>query len=257
MYIGPWQEYKLARLIQAQPGLLQETPGSKAPTPLSRQRGIDRVRSGNTDHLETASVASSSRSGYSTRSAPPRVSAQSRLDNMYQDAERERVNRTPSLGGRPGSDAGRPPRPRNTGVRRGGRQQSGMQKTAAKKAAPKLSADAERRARIAQMQRLYGLSSALPADEASTPPLSPMGAADSNASNSQRLPPTMTEQNVASSPPRMPPSQTKSNIWEEPVIKVPEFDELDGSDGIIAWSRMLKPEDLSPEATLASFFQPV
>eukprot|EP00928_Gymnodinium_smaydae_P012304 TRINITY_DN1446_c0_g1_i1.p1 TRINITY_DN1446_c0_g1~~TRINITY_DN1446_c0_g1_i1.p1 ORF type:complete len:342 (-),score=56.47 TRINITY_DN1446_c0_g1_i1:49-1074(-) len=180
MYIGPWQEYKLAKLIQARPEIAAElgTPAASRSSPASsssatlgrlpssglpRQRSIDRLHNPGcpTDCLETASVASSTRSGLSSSSAPPRLSAQSRLDDMFQGVKRgiDRGDRTPSSSaGRSSSSAGRrPPRPRLSGAATAtGRPPAAGRGKA--KAAAKPSPEEERRARIASMQRLYGLA---------------------------------------------------------------------------------------------------
>lgn len=186
MYIGPWQEYKLAKLIQARLEQKDSPSPSLSRALGRRQSSIDRLHNGGSlDGLDSASVASSSRSGLSSNSAPPRLTAQSRLDDLYYSAAyaRERParggldgggGRTPSSSA---SSAGRPPRPQSSAS--SGRQArpnlSGRPPprpgavrqikvaggaTANGAVAPKPNPEAERRARIAHMQRLYGLGAA-------------------------------------------------------------------------------------------------
>jgi hypothetical protein len=44
---------------------------------------------------------------------------------------------------------------------------------------------------------------------------------------------------------------------EDPLALSMSAESMGGSGGLIAWSRNLRPEDLSPDVTLASFLRPV
>lgn len=278
MYIGPWQEYKLARLIQATHE--KKEASSRNPVGLPRQSSIDRLHNGgcaeSLDRLETSSVASSTRSGLSSKSAPPRLTAQSRLNDMFQDAAHVRRERTPA------STAGRPPRPLSSmGVRRGtGARQPAARRAVAPKsgAVPKVSAEAERRARIAHMQRLYGLGASSPREVESPgrigcmPGASPSFANSAAAQASGPMLPTDIA-NGTLSPRGLPreqlsklplvvasPTSLASVHCEDvmnPVAADPLNVTLNGVDeDLIAWSKMLKPESLSAEVDLACLLRP-
>lgn len=170
MYIGPWQEFKLARLIQQQQNDLQLVSSPRRP-PLPRRRSESRVAD------DAVSVASSSRSGFSglsTRSAParlPQQSAQARLNGYYDAVQRSDTHRS-----RPPSANSNRPRSgvacghsggngsRSVGSLASGRRGNGN--PAAKKKNAKISFEEQRKARILQMQRLYGLAQD-PSDSAS------------------------------------------------------------------------------------------
>lgn len=285
MYIGPWQEYKLARLIQASHE--KKDIASRIPSGLPRQSSIDRLHNGgcsdSLDRLETSSVSSSTRSGLSSRSAPPRlrVTPQSRLNDMFQDAGHARRGSTPSSAS---SSAGRPPRPSSsTGARRGaGGRQPAARRTAASKSAavPKASPEAERRARIAHMQRLYGLGASSPKNVEPhgsvldlSPPLAnatvaqaavpapPAGIANPADSTSARgglpqeqmpmlRPPVATTMSLAS----VPCEEVINPLASNPLnVTTNGTDEED----LIAWSKMLMPESVSAEADLACLLPPL
>lgn len=284
MYIGPWQEFKLAKLLQAQQGPPQSHRTLRTPSGLTPQSAIDKTRGGSLQEFDTASVSSSTRSGFSTKSAPPRTSAQSRLDSMYRDHERGGLGASSSASASAlSTPAGaRPPRPRSSagaGARRPGACAQGRGRGPARRAVPKPSSEeaskAERRARIAQMQRLYGLGG--DGGEAPTPaaqePASPALSSLSSIASTEQPPPgipeggrktyTRHEGSVAhartpSIPEAAPlgvaaaPFSTQGLDCEETVDVNGGADTAD----LIAWSRMLRPAELSPEATLASFFQP-
>jgi len=182
MYIGPWQEYKLARLIQhhqeqnpqprAQPQQRRPRPASVSGNRQQRRPAAQAARRRLSDGRgdDVASIASSSQSGFSgfsTQSAPAQLSAQSRLNDFYDSWERR------TKGEHGGSnDALRPP-PRA----RGDRPLSGASTRRAgaggvrartplshgrppvpKAKASQASLEETRKSRIMQMQRLYGLA---------------------------------------------------------------------------------------------------
>mmetsp|Transcript_40742 Transcript_40742/g.73606 ORF Transcript_40742/g.73606 Transcript_40742/m.73606 type:complete len:302 (-) Transcript_40742:95-1000(-) len=298
MYIGPWQEYKLARLLQKQ---AQDEDSRKLTTrhlQLPRQRSVDRAISSRSDlkaeDLETASVTSSTRSStsfISTRSAPSRVgsqsSAQARLDRLYNEAERGdscgAVHGT-GKGGRPASAASSRP---------GGRPPLAGRPPPAKRPCAKKTAKQseqslldQRRARISQMQKLYGLGGSEHDSEAPNPA---QQAGDVHASMDGQAcgggvsrEPEVSGSPVAvtSLPPwqkvpdgvrvsldatnRVPSAADLSRLETVPEysqkIVADKVDPLALSisggmdDNLIAWSQNLRPEDLSPEATLESFF---
>mmetsp|Transcript_11173 Transcript_11173/g.24658 ORF Transcript_11173/g.24658 Transcript_11173/m.24658 type:complete len:282 (+) Transcript_11173:194-1039(+) len=280
MYIGPWQEYKLARLIQQQ----------QQPTPDARQQrlvvgGGRRPGSGFADDAASVASSRSGLSGTSTRSAPARLphSAQAQLNDYCTAAERaERPLRT-----RPPS-AGYQPRAKATG-----------KKSSKKDKGPSL--EEQRKMRIRQMQKLYGLGSSEqdeegdhpPTDEAADrtapagkiyqrPPLaptfSPHPAPPTSGSGGVGQVPFASSQehlhfsNTSSS--RGSPSPSPSLYTDfSPATQRPD-DTLDGrlpslaedplgitsaslnsSGGLIAWSKNLQADDLSPQATLTRFFK--
>ncbi|CAK0892436.1 unnamed protein product [Prorocentrum cordatum] len=163
---GAPPEYKLAKLLQASvhpPVHARSGSAPRGPSGLAVQSPIDRLRSGGsaTEFNDTASVSSSTRSVFSTRSAPPGASAQSRLESMYR--EHGRGTSSASAASTPARGAARPPRPRSGSAQRsapprGAGAPQGGGRGAGRR--PKLSAEAERRARIAQMQQMYGLGAA-------------------------------------------------------------------------------------------------
>lgn len=278
MYIGPWQEYKLARLIQASHER-NEPSSRRTPTGLPRQSSIDRLHKGgcadSLDRLETNSVASSTRSGLSSRSAPPRLTPQSRLNDMFQDAAHAGRVRTPSSASA-ASSAGRPPRPSSsTGSRRGpgGRPPAARKAAVSKRVgAPKPSAEEERRARIAHMQQLYGLgvASARDDDSQGTAPDASQVTTPAAISNIEQ-----TVGNAAARGwiPQQEMHELRSGISSStsvtsvhcaevmnPRAAVPLNTTLDGADehedDLIAWSKMLKPENLSSEVDLSCLLPP-
>mmetsp|Transcript_80440 Transcript_80440/g.172140 ORF Transcript_80440/g.172140 Transcript_80440/m.172140 type:complete len:310 (-) Transcript_80440:35-964(-) len=306
MYIGAWQEYKLAKLIQQQNQ--RDQPPGRGSRASSRPRSS---RQGDTGD-DAASVASSSASrlsGFSTQSAPAQLSqastsAQSRLNNYYDQVERsskpERSGRPPSGNGRPGGGI---PRPRSSAGSRGGAGPRGSSSaprkagsSVPKKAKPP-SLEEQRRTRILQMQRLYGLAGSDEASqqedaEAPSPlpePSAPAGLtrtgsrgslledtrphapADYALGLSQQLPyqlnsssstAALVPTSAASPAPVMAQHQASGDdeaacsAWSLPPLPEDPFAmDLDSSGGLIAWSKNLRPDELSPQATLASFFQ--
>jgi len=182
MYIGPWQEYKLARLIQhhqeqnpqprAQPQQRRPRPASVSGNRQQRRPAAQAARRRLSDGRgdDVASIASSSQSGFSgfsTQSAPAQLSAQARLNDFYDNWER----RTKGEDGG-SNDALRPPprakgdRPLSAAATRrtgagGARAHAPLRhgKPPAPKAkASQVSLEETRRSRIMQMQRLYGLA---------------------------------------------------------------------------------------------------
>mmetsp|Transcript_68916 Transcript_68916/g.131368 ORF Transcript_68916/g.131368 Transcript_68916/m.131368 type:complete len:292 (-) Transcript_68916:45-920(-) len=291
MYIGPWQEYKLARLIQHHQEL-QQTPQStpQSRRPLSQPRRPPARAPRRTRSDDTASVCSSeSQSGFSfqsTQSAPAAPSPQSRLNNFYDHLERN--TRQETVGSR---QAGRPPRPfSSAGSRGGARGQGGGKRSSSRpgakakaKARQAQSLDDTRRARILHMQRLYGLAS----DEEELPPAAPSPVVeptvDTAASVIQHE--VSPLQHVASLPvaPKADADsftpdfdRALSELRASMVLheEVPDSFNLESnldddrdpmglsltagsSGGLIAWSKNLKPEELSSEVTLESLLRPL
>lgn len=295
MYIGPWQEYKLAKLIQHhhQQQTPQQTPQPQSQRLGSRQRRplVPRPDSKNCND-DTASVTSSTRSGISfsgnsTQSAPSQLpsnhSAQSRLNNFYEQyergARRDAVNDAESAAS---SQQTRrlPPRPRSSSQR--------LQPKAAAKKRPKAKAgqsfEEERRARILHMKKLYGLGGE-PEVELEAPVSNASQATMSRANSSATLrlaaspstgylPAPMPVVDADSFTPDFDRAlhdlQASMNVREE--VHHPEpfsgrgqedpmalsmSESMGGSGGLIAWSKNLRPEDLSPDVTLASFLRPL
>lgn len=165
MYIGPWQEYKLAKLIQNQQNQIQALQAGIAPSPTvssssrlrlnsgHRRRGSEKAQSERADD-DTESTATSS---FSTKSAPllgtphgrPRNGAQRKLEEYYQDEERERRREDKEIQNRL-----RPPRP-NSGIRVGGKLPSERRDAAVQK--KKENFTKVRNSRIHGMRALYGL----------------------------------------------------------------------------------------------------
>lgn len=295
MYIGAWQEYKLARLIQQHQN--EQNPPGNQRTPLRsglRSSSSSRsARQGDDVASLSSSKSGASVSGMSTQSAPaklqPSQSAQSQLNDFYdQSRRREGAAAASARSQRPRSSlaprTGRPPKP------------------AAKKAAAKpkaKSVEQDRRARIQAMQKLYGLGSEPEQAEVSPRSLpTPMAASildsclpcRSSVESTQplRVPGPMSEVDRALSELRMsmdmhatdsggelvqasfaraPASADgilrSSFLTAEPLPPVsedpPDFSmslTAGSSGGLIAWSRNLCPEALSPEASLTSFMMP-
>lgn len=178
MYIGPWQEFKLARLIQQQQQQ-SDTPvvAARAPKLQGRRRpGVPRRPASEADGDDIASVASSSRSGFSTQSAPAHLqqgSAQGRLNDYYDSVERS-CRRGASLdaersGSRPSSGVGVRPSAslRSLQQSRTGGGAAGAKKKASIKPKPP-NPEQQRRERIRAMQKLYGLAKDEGDDEGST-----------------------------------------------------------------------------------------
>lgn len=294
MYIGAWQEYKLARLIQQHQNE-QNPPGTQR-TPLRsglRSSSSSRsARQGDDVASLSSSKSGASVSGMSTQSAPaklqPSQSAQSQLNEFYdQSRRRDGAPSGPARSQRPRTSlaprAGRPPKP------------------AAKKAAAKPKAksiEQERRARIQAMQKLYGLGPPEPPQEEGSPRSlpTPMAASISDSclplssaeTSPLRAPDGMSEVDralsklrtsmdmhasdfggelVQASIARAPASADGfsggSFLTAEPLPPVsedpPDFSmsmTAGSSGGLIAWSKNLCPEALSPEATLTSLMMP-
>jgi len=319
MYIGPWQEYKLARLIQNQHQALAREVAQEV---IRQRAGASRP---NSSRGALASPTCSQRSGFSgssgisTQSAPaqlPQPSAQVRLNDYCDSAERasqasDRRRRwapprpgaasgsstgstrpcsasSSALGGR-GSTAslsGIPPLPRagasaikrKAGCVGGGAKKSGKPPQAA-------SFEEQRRARIRHMQKLYGLGDgddgdAAPREQHQEQPSHPGGggaletssaataavagsfaAIASQASNDRGQDDRTSEVDNAIS--RLQSSiqahESADVTTKLPLPSLPEDPlgasmDMGGSGGLIEWSKNLHPDDLSPQATLASFF---
>jgi len=272
MYIGPWQEYKLAKLIEKHNQ--QDRPSQNRLRPPLLQATPTRTRSSRcfADFDDTASVASSRSgvSGYSTQSAPAQFqqnSAQVRLNEYCENAERS---------GRRGSTPGAPrqiarPRSSSSGTGRtslGGvghrppgakRPNAGAKASNSNKVKPP-SLEDQRRSRILQMQRLYGLTKEDPEPEASQneqepTPIQNVDRSLSNLQATMRAHEVELSGNTAEPPPdragALPSSWLLPPLPEDPVDLSMS---LGSSGGLIAWSKNLRPDELSPPATLASFF---
>lgn len=277
MYIGPWQEYKLAKLIQhhqeQQTPSAQRRPSSQTRLrpPVPRQRRC----------LESPSSTRSGVSFNSTQSAPAQLpaqssssSAQSRLNDFYEHWEHN--TRQEATGGAAAQQTRRlPPRPRSSSST--GKPKAGAKRRPKAKAGPSL--EDERRARILHMKRLYGLGEP---DAAPEVPLAGYGA---TASSMSRVDSTASLGNVdrlleASPQPAPAPAvdansftpdfdralfelQASMDVREEPhpeplsgkdpMALSMSLESMNGSGGLIAWSKNLRPEDLSSDVTLASF----
>eukprot|EP00929_Paragymnodinium_shiwhaense_P098251 TRINITY_DN59765_c1_g1_i1.p1 TRINITY_DN59765_c1_g1~~TRINITY_DN59765_c1_g1_i1.p1 ORF type:complete len:305 (+),score=94.35 TRINITY_DN59765_c1_g1_i1:98-1012(+) len=298
MYIGAWQEYKLAQLIKQQREAEGGGGGGRAPrTPLygGGRRPVSRAHSnpGRRDD-DAASLASSrSFSGFSTQSAP---AGHGEGDNAERTALRQISVETRQR-------AGLPPRPK-AGARGGGL--PGARRPAGKAAAAKAKAQQQtknfeelRKSRIQQMQKLYGLhkdeegggeaaaessssstaasSCAMPR-QASGPALLPSpglqygGVPASALQPGQQALQAPMQQPVplASSSASLLPDVSRAlqelqmSMQDQPfqaaegmsagglLSPLPE-DPMDSSAGLIAWSKGLCPEEVSPSATLANF----
>lgn len=311
MYIGPWQEYKLAKLIQNQHQALARDVAQE----------VIRQRTGrpNSSRGTLASPTSSQRSGFSgisTQSAPaqlPQPSAQVRLNDYCDSADRAsyasdrrrrwapprpgaasssgtgstRPYSSSSAGSAPGgrgssaSLSGIPAAPqagtsaikRKAGRVGGGAKKSGKPPQAA-------SFEEQRRARIKHMQKLYGLGGDSDATTAMEEPSHPVETAAAGAAaaagsfvaaaskaTSGRGQDDRTS-DVDSAISRLQSSilahesadaTTKRSGDAWPLPSLPEDPlgasmDMGGSGGLIEWSKNLQPDDLSPQATLASFF---
>lgn len=160
MYIGPWQEYKLARLIQNQQNQIHALQAGIAPSPgrLRLTPGSRRHGSAQSERIDDDSESTAT-SSFSSKSAPvlgapgggPRSGAQRRLEEYYQDDERERRREDKEARNRH-----RPPRP-NSGIRIGGRLPSEVREASVKKRADNFAR--ARNSRIHGMRALYGLGS--------------------------------------------------------------------------------------------------
>ena len=246
MYIGPWQEYKLARLIHHQHQALARDVSCEV-----RQGG-----------LRDASPAScrSGFSGLSTQSAPAHVagpSAQVRLNDYCDSIERSERRRWAARPRVPSGSSTASTRPysSSSGSTRGqgGSSSSASSgKAAAKRAAgpkkggkpPKaVSLEEQRRTRIRQMQRLYGLGG----DESSPP-----NAGVENLPEEKHSSPERSKEGDGRPLPTVKESETLSPRKEKDPLML----SMGSSAGLIAWSKNLQPDELSPQASLASFFPP-
>lgn len=308
MYIGPWQEYKLARLIQNQHQALARNVAQE----------VIRQRTGrpHSSRGALASPTSSQRSGFSgisTQSEPaqlPQPSAQVRLNDYCDSADRashasDRRRRwaPPRPGAASSSSTGstRPYSSSSAGSASGGRGSSASLSgiptapqagtSAIKRKAGRVGGGAkksgkppqaasfeeQRRARIKHMQKLYGLADdgdAVATEEPSLHPVETATAAaaagsfvaDASKATSGRRQDDRTS-DVDSAINRLQSSilahesadatQRSGAAW--PLPSLPEDPlgasmDMGGSGGLIEWSKNLQPDDLSPQATLASFF---
>lgn len=270
MYIGPWQEFKLAQLIKQQQDAKEGlTPQARVPkAPARRRPGVPRRAASEADRDDIASVASSSRSGFSAQSAPAAPAHRG----------------TTSTGGRSSS-------------LRSLQQPVGVAgaKTKAKAKAPKVNPEQQRRERIQAMQKLYGLA-AKDEDEdergRSPPPPAAVEVTpdvvitpdvdralrDLRASmnSHERGPaPAVAQQHAAAfiqarAPPvalEVPAAFGHSQYHDGAGFHLPSLPEdplnqstvsLGSSGGLIAWSKALQKEEEggSPPASLAGFFKP-
>merc|ERR1711879_392374 len=107
-----------------------------------------------------------------------------------------------------------------------------------KAAAPKVSAEAERRSRIAHMQRLYGLGASSPQDS-TLQGCVPSGATATQAAQPAPLNAISNDIDSVSSREWLPQDQVMDPLASNsPIVTVNGADEED----LIAWSKMLKPE---------------
>mmetsp|Transcript_34575 Transcript_34575/g.71994 ORF Transcript_34575/g.71994 Transcript_34575/m.71994 type:complete len:254 (-) Transcript_34575:22-783(-) len=250
MYIGPWQEYKLARLIQHQHQVLATE---------TRE-----VRGGS--HQASPSSSRSGFSGFSSCSAPAQLpgqpSVQVRLNDYCDTVERltkanDRKRWAPPRPRLPSGSSTGSTRPYSSSSRNSekgpglGSSSSASSVGAAKRRAPggkppkAVSFEEQRRARIRHMQKLYGLGQAETKDTASMI-IEPQSRGKSD---------------VEKSPGQDQPSEPTSPKSEEWTLNLPTVKEADplslsmgSSGGLIAWSKGLQPDALSPQASLATFF---
>lgn len=316
MYIGPWQEFKLARIIQEQTAASQPTPTldqrgralsslalrsrSNAPRPRS-----SRFSDPGGDSYSSAGISGTttpgSVSGFSTQSAPAAPpSAQARLnDYCGQTRREERFGASKTRNLQPGSARSLPPR-RTPAAPPG--------KAKAKAKAKQKSIDEWRRDHLKQMQKLYGLAKDDPPENGTdaghaaspeprcspTPESSSRGSwrlGEAPAADLQVPAPTHAPRNttldssrwlaempmpVSAMPPPIPgPGMFKDNdvesnrfggnpsssilpaLPEDSVAKDPLGMSMGSlsmasSGGMIAWSKNLQPDDISPHATLVN-----
>lgn len=186
MYIGAWQEYKLARIIQEQQKQIQQLQGGDSGPPRIRSNSRGTV-SHRPSSAASSSASQSGLSTFSTQSAPAQLaarspSAQAQLNTAL--FERSRPSERPrSAADRPRSAASstraRPPRP--SAKRSASRPPAGK----AKSKPPSL--EQARKQRIQSMQRLYGLGGEPQHEdtEASTTMGSALGSSSSAAGGGQ------------------------------------------------------------------------
>lgn len=271
MYIGAWQEYKLARLIQNQHQQLQRGPSR-------REDCAD----------DAASAAGSSRSGFSgisTQSAPAKVSqasVQSLLNNACSARPRSSSGSARQATKPQRSTAARPPPTKPP-----------------RKPRAKGDFEQERRDRIKHLQKLYGLaahsaSDALEAESGEQRLTSndvkdltsrPRALADRVQKLNGGSPPILSAADAAlrhllqtesqgvaadhlksgsgsgnSSGQRVVsrgPAASQQDEWGLSSVAEDPLNlsmSMGSSAGLIAWSKNLKPDELSPRATLAGFF---
>jgi len=287
MYIGPWQEYKLAKLIKHINDNDRKPPDQQLPASQLRRPPLLRRPSSKDCNDDAASVASSTRSGISfksTQSAPVRSSpapssssAQTRLNDYYEHWERG--SRRDGLPSPAASEQTRrlPPRPRSSS----GRPKATAKRKAKAKSGP--SFEEERRARILSMKRLYGLGEPeypevplevtagyqVPASNASNSMSRVASAATMAPIDSPVAPSTDVQTSCTPDFDRaLTELQASITVREEACCLEPfsasrhddplalsiSGDSMGGSGGLIAWSKNLRPDDLSPCVTLASLF---
>jgi len=278
MYIGPWQEFKLAKLIQ-QHQQQQERPGSRQRRPLvPRQNSKSDICND-----DAVSVTSSTRSGVSYKStqSAPQPSAQSRLNEFYEHYERSARHDDVSNAASNRTDRTRrlPPRPQSSS-----RPKAVAKRRPKAKSAP--SFEEERRARIQHMKSLYGLGPPC----AEVQPSSASNASESMSRVDSAATLRLVDDHIPPAP-RLPPAavvaansftpdfdralielQASMDVrgeipfpeptWEthrgqvDPLAMSLSAESMGGSGGLIAWSKNLRPEDLSPDLTLAGFLLP-
>lgn len=267
----------MAKLLQQQADVCQRQevsrPAGRHPlcqhrNPVDRTRG--RAVGSRVDDLDKVSVTSSTRSGSSFRSAhsaPSRLcqpSAQGCLDTLYHETQFGKGRPLgPTTPGSVSTPARRPPRPQSACVQNQRRMQAKARaKSAAKQA--EQSIESLRRSRIARMRHLYGLGAR--SDQDVTQEL----LLDGPATGDHLVP---SGHVVASENVRVPDSRHPTavpEVMDDTVClalagglgSVPENDcssplagDEDAVACLIAWSRDLHVEDLSPKATLASLLQ--
>ncbi|CAE7215185.1 unnamed protein product [Symbiodinium sp. CCMP2456] len=242
MYIGPWQEYKLARLIQHQHQVLaaetrEVRGGSQQASPSSSRSGF---------------------SGFSSCSAPAQLpgqpSVQVRLNDYCDTVERltKANDRRPPRPRLPSGSSTGSTRPYSSSSRNSekgpglGSSSSASSVGASKRRAPgkppkAVSFEEQRRARIRHMQKLYGLGQA----ETDTKDTASASLVIEPQSQRRGRKSTDFEGSPGQNQPSEPTSP-KSEEWTLPTVK--EADPLSlsmgSSGGLIAWSKGLQPDAL-------------
>jgi len=271
MYIGACQEFKLARLIQQQQP--QDDPRSKparkplVSVPGQRRAPVPKKKSGGFD--DSASVASSTRSewsGYSTQSAPPKLPSSNACLNEFCDRAGHSGRKAESVdGSAPRARSSCSARPRSSTGSRGAAHSSLPPRAGrpAAKSTPKAggrnkgpSLEEQRRARILHMQKLYGLGGDPELEEKAPEPSTEVGVDRPLPDTGMNSIPAGADM-VKASYSRRDVRGTSINDW--PLTSLPEDPiemsmSMGSSGGLIAWSKNLQPDTVSPSATLAGLF---
>eukprot|EP00448_Togula_jolla_P041502 CAMPEP_0170644654 /NCGR_PEP_ID=MMETSP0224-20130122/42613_1 /TAXON_ID=285029 /ORGANISM="Togula jolla, Strain CCCM 725" /LENGTH=274 /DNA_ID=CAMNT_0010975721 /DNA_START=26 /DNA_END=850 /DNA_ORIENTATION=+ len=264
----PWGRHRALHMrgrLQARPSLSRRST-----------RGVA------SDTASVASERSAVSSGFSTQSAPAAFpqSAQVRLNKACDPASRA-IRGAESFGQSRSGSSGRSDRPGAVGTRK-------QRPPAASGKAKARPLEELRRSRIQNMQKLYGLSRAEPASSELRSPGSPASDGALATAPQAHMAPPVPEQCRAQEPCRAqgsqspavdrtlselearlgaggvgddPPAADWRAVDEWPLPSLPE-DPLNlsrsmaSSGGLIAWSKNLKPEELSPHATMVNLLRP-